>query len=165
MSRGSRNTVRSIVTAVLVIAGVAIAGGIGATVFFVRSRVYSEPARQEDASAQFDRARARFAGQTPLIELASDDQPILHRPPSTERHEIHALRALVYDPSKGTLSHMDLPGWLLRLTSAGGRVRLANLGVLNDEEQRVTLKDLEHQGPGVVLDVSRRGRRILVWTE
>jgi hypothetical protein len=161
----SRSTVRSVIFAILIIGCVVVVGGIGATVFFVRSRVYSEPARQEDASAQFERARARFAGTTPLIELASDDQPILHRPTAAARHDIHSLRALVYDPSKGTLAHMDIPAWLLRITSAGGRIRLANLGVLDDQEQRVTYDDLERQGPGVVLDFSRRGRRILVWTE
>ena len=161
----NNHTFRSTVIAVLVAGCLAVVVGIGATVIFVRSRVYSEPAKREDASVQFDQARARFAGRTPLIDLASDDQPVLHRPATTERHEIRALRALVYDPSKGTLSHMDLPGWLLRVTSAGGRIRLANLGVVDDRAQRVTYEDLERQGPGVVLDVSRRGRRILVWTE
>lgn len=161
----TRNTFRSVVIALLIVGSIVVVGGIGATVLFVRSRVHSARAKPQDAAGQFDQARARFAGTTPLIEIASDDQPILHRPATTGRHEIRALRALVYDPSKGTLSRMELPGWLLRLTSAGGRIRLANLGVLDDQEQRVTYDDLEHQGPGVVLDVSRRGRRILVWTE
>ena len=71
----------------------------------------------------------------------------------------------MYDPSKGTLAHMDLPGWALRVASAGGRFRLANLGMVDNEQQRVTYEDLEHQGPGLVLDATRRGRRILVWTE
>jgi len=156
-----RSTLRSVLIATAIIVCVAIAG----TVVYVRSRVHSEPMSQSDAAVQFERARSRFAGATPLIELASDDQPVLHRPSTTERHEIHSLRALVYNPSKGTLAHMDLPGWALRLAAVGGRFRLANLGIVDDEQQRVTYEDLEHQGPGVILDATRRGRRVLVWTE
>jgi len=29
----------------------------------------------------------------------------------------------------------------------------------------VTYEDLGHQGPGVIPDATRRGRRVLVWTE
>jgi len=160
-----RKTLRSVLIATAIIVCLAVAGGIAGTVVYVRSRVHSEPVSQSDAAVQFERARSRFAGATPLIELASDDQPVLHRPSTTERHEIHSLRALVYDPSKGTLAHMDLPGWALRLAAAGGRFRLANLGIVGDEQQRVRYEDLEHQGPGVILDATRRGRRVLVWTE
>jgi hypothetical protein len=165
MNTAKKGTLRSVLIATAIIVCLAIAGGIGATVVYLRSRVHSEPMSESAAAVQFERARSRFAGATPLIELASDDQPILHRPSTTERLDIHWLRALVFDPSKGTLSHMDLPGWALRLASAGGRVRLANLGIVDDQEQRVTYEDLERHGPGVVLDFTRRGRRILVWTE
>jgi len=52
--------------------------------------------------------------------------------------------------------------------SAGGRIRIANLDVLDDETGgKVTLEDLERHGPGLVLDVRRaRGsQQVLLWTE
>jgi len=158
---------KSTLAAAGIIAGVLVVGTIAATLLFVRSRVTTEPVPQDEALAELAQARTRFAGQTPLIELASDDQPILHPPAAAAPQALHALRALVYDPARGTLSRMDLPGWVVRAISVGGRVRLANLGVTeaSDTPQRLTLEDLERHGPGIVMDISRRRRQILIWTD
>jgi hypothetical protein len=73
-----------------------------------------------------------------------------------------------YDARAGHISRIDLPGWFVRAVSAGGRIRIANLGFSGDGDedmQRLTLEDLERHGPGLVLDLSRRGGRVLAWTE
>jgi hypothetical protein len=66
--------------------------------------------------------------------------------------------------------------------SAGGRVRLINLGMFGDDRDRITLEDLERHGPGLIFDVRASqvahivavsaifGRtspdsRVLVWSE
>jgi hypothetical protein len=72
-----RSTVRSVLIATAIIVCLVIAGGIGATAVYVRSRVHSEPMSKSDAAIQFERARSRSAGGTPLIELASDGRHIL----------------------------------------------------------------------------------------
>ena len=157
----------SIVVAATIIAGLVVAAFVGAAYVFMRTHVHTEAVQRQAALAEFAEARARFQGQTPLIELASDGQPILRREPAGPRTPLGTLHALGYDRQEGRLSRVDLPGWFVRAISAGGRIRLANLGIAEEggEAQRLTLVDLERHGPGLVLDVTQRGNRLLVWTE
>lgn len=168
MGGKAKKTWLSILIAAVIIIGVLAAAVVGGTAFFIYSHVNAKFIPLESAEQEFATSRARFANQQPLIELTADDEPILHRNASRPRHEIHSLHALVYDGRSRKLTHVDVPGWMLRLMSAGGRLRIANLDVLGDDHRgRVTLDDLERHGPGLVLDVTRaRGsQRVLLWTE
>jgi hypothetical protein len=167
MDNKTRKTWVSIVIASVIIIGLLAVGIVGGTAVFIYSHVTAKIIPQESAEQEFTTARARFVNQQPLIELTADDEPVLHRN-AGPRREIQSLHALVYDGRARKLTHLDVPGWLLKVMSAGGRIRIANLDVLDDDAGgRVTLEDLERHGPGLVLDLKRaRGsQHVLLWTE
>ena len=166
MDQKTKRTLISVLIAGVIIIGVLAIGVVGGTAFFFYHHIHARFTGQENADQTFAEARARFAGQTPLIELSRDDEAIVHHPSGT-RHEVQALHALVYDERSGKLTHVDVPGWLLRMMSVGGRVRLANADPFGDDEaMRLTLDDLERHGPGLIMDVKpRHGPQLLVWTE
>jgi len=168
MDAKTKKTWISIVIASVIIIGVLAIGIVGSTAFFISRHVNAKVIPQESAEQEFTATRARFVNQQPLIELTADDEPVVHRNTSGPRREIQSLHALVYDGRAHKLTHLDVPGWLLKVMSAGGRIRIANLDVLDDETGgKVTLEDLERHGPGLVLDVRRaRGsQQVLLWTE
>jgi hypothetical protein len=154
-----------LIAAVIIVGGLAVVVVGGTALFFYRhiDARFTDQARADEAFAQ---TRARFSGQEPLIELSRDDEPTVHHP-SGSRREVQALHALVYNETSGKLTHVDVPGWLLRMMSAGGRVRIANMEAFGDDETaKLTLEDLERHGPGLVMDARRhRGSQLIVWTE
>jgi hypothetical protein len=166
MDAKTKKTVIAVVVSVVLIVGLLAVGIVGGTAFFIYRHVNAQFTPQENAEQQFAAQRARFDGQQPLLEMSLGDEPTIHRTPAQPRRELKALHALVYDARSSKLTHVDIPGWLLQLMSGGGRIRIANLEMFDDDRDRVTLEDLERHGPGLVLDL-QRGRRtqVLVWTE
>jgi hypothetical protein len=166
MDQQTKRTLISVLIAVVIIIGVLAMTVVGGTAYFFFHHIDARFTTQQTADHTFEETRARFSGQQPLVELSSDDEPVVHHP-SGARREVHALHALVYDERSGKLTHVDVPGWLLRTMSAGGRVRIANMDAFGDDETaKLTLDDLERHGPGLVMDVRRhRGAQLLVWTE
>jgi len=168
MNQRTRKTWVSVVIAALIISVVVIVGFVAGVYVFFSSHLHGEDVAPAQASAQMETIRSQFSGATPLIEIASDGQPVLHRNTTAERRPVNVFHVVQYDSRAGHISRIDLPGWVVRAVSAGGRIRLANLGFSDDGDedvQRLTLEDLERHGPGLVLDVSRRGNRVLAWTE
>ena len=166
MDAKAKKTLISVVVAVVVIVGMLAAAVVGGTFFFIYRHVNARITPQETAEQQFAAERARFAGQPPLIEMTLGEDPVVHRDPSRPRQELKSLHALAYDTRQGKLTHVDIPGWLLRMMSGGGRIRIANLEMFDDDRDRVTLEDLERHGPGLILDIHRGGNsQVLVWTE
>lgn len=166
MDQKTKRTLISVLVAGVIIVGVLAIAVVGGTAFFFSRHIHGRITGQESADQTFAETRARFAGQTPLIELSRDDEAVVHHP-SGERHDVQALHALVYDERAGKLTHVDVPGWLLRMMSFGGRVRLANADPFGDDDTtKLTLDDLERHGPGLIMDVKpRHGSQLLVWTE
>jgi hypothetical protein len=161
----NRQTWVSILIAAVIVAAIAAIFAIGGIALFVHNHVKSEVVEVVSADTEFAKARARFAGKTPLFELRGNE-PVIHRDAAAPRREVQSLHVLAFDASQHKISRIDIPGWLLRVMSAGGHFRLANLDVFDsDEENRLTLEDLERHGPGLVLDAERRGGRALVWIE
>jgi len=166
MDAKTKKTILAVVIAMILIVGLLAGAVVGGTVFFIYRHVDSCVTTKETAEQQFAAQRAKFAGQQPLIEMPLGDDPVMHRDPSKPRRELQALHALVYDGREEKLTHVDIPGWLLRVMSGRGRIRIANLEMFDDDRDRVTLEDLERHGPGLIIDL-RRGRssQVLVWTE
>src|SRR5262245_59589080 len=92
------------VLAVIVMLGVAAIGG---TAYWVYSHVHTETVAQETAGDSFSRARARFSGQQPLIEIRDRDQVVIHRSDAAaatgEIPKLTTLHAMVYDPDEGRM--------------------------------------------------------------
>jgi hypothetical protein len=161
----NRQTWVSILIAALIVAAIAVIVAIGGIAMFVHNHVNSEVVEAASADTEFAQARARFAGKTPLLELRGNE-PVIHRDVTAPRREVRSLHMLAFDARQHKISRIDIPGWLLKMMSAGGRLRIANLEVFDrDEDNRLTLEDLERHGPGLVLDAERRGGRALVWIE
>ncbi|HEY6214157.1 MAG TPA: hypothetical protein VIW45_17805 [Vicinamibacterales bacterium] len=166
MDAKTKKTVIAIVVSAVVLVGLLAAAVVGGTAFFIYRHVNAQFTPAENAEQRFAAQRARFAGEQPFIEMTLGDDPIVHREPNKPRQELHSLHALVYDARAGKLTHVDIPGWLLRMMSGGGRIRIANLEMFDDDRDRVTLEDLERHGPGLLLDLHRgRASQVLVWTE
>lgn len=168
MDEKTKKTWVSVAIAAVIIVGVLAVAVVGGTALFFYRHIDARFTEQQNADHTFDEMRARFSGQQPLVELAHDDEPVIHRTQGESRHDIRALHALVYSQETGKLTRVDVPGWLLHLMSAGGRLRIANLDPFDGdaEQAKLTLEDLERHGPGLVLDIKRRrGSQVLIWTE
>jgi len=171
-NRNSRRTWVSVLIAAIIIVGILAVAAVGGTAYFFYRHINASFTPPEDADTEFAQARARFAGQKPLIEIRKDDEPILHRdvvpPRGAARTQLVALRVLAYDNRARKLVRVSIPFWLLRLAPSGRKVSFLNDSGIDFDSDRVhlTLEDLERRGPGLVLDqADRRGSQVLVWTE
>jgi hypothetical protein len=173
------------VSVMIVLAGIvavlAVAVTVSAIVLFLRY-VETRDVAWETASTEFEAERARFTGQQPLIEFRGLQTPIVRRTPFAPRRALRALHALAYSAPDGHLRRAVVPAAILRLLSAGGRIRFMDLGMFGDDRDRITLEDLERHGPGLILDTSGRSvgplaiadsifgtesqtSQLLIWTE
>ena len=171
MSQNNRKTWISVLIASVIIVGILAAAAIGGTAFFIYRHVNTEFTRTENADQQFKEARARFAGQQPLIEIRKDDdEPVLHREAlraAESSPKLETLRVLAYDTHAEKLVRVSLPFWLLRLAPSRHMTFLSDSGIDFDSDRvHITLDDLERRGPGLILDqADRRGSQVLVWAE
>jgi hypothetical protein len=151
--------------AILIIAVAVIAAAIGGGVYLFFKHVKTDLVAADAAAIAFERARVRFAGQQPLVEFPGPFEAVVHRDSAAPRRQVAALNILAYDPDAHKLVRTDIPGWVLRLMSVGGRIRLANLDLFGSDN-RLTLEDLERHGPGLVLEIQKKdGARVLVWAQ
>jgi len=170
MSQKTRRTWISVVIASVIIVGILAVAAIGGTAFFIYRHVSTQSAPNEKADETFAQARARFAGQQPLIEIRHDDDPVLHReaiPAEMPAEKLETLRVLAYDTHEERLVRVSIPFWLLRMAPSRHVSFLSDTGIDFDSDRlRLTLDDLERRGPGLILDqADRRGSQVLVWTE
>lgn len=151
--------------AILVVIGLGLVGGAA---YFISRHVHAQLVSSESAEEQFARARARFAGQTPLIEMAGGGDPVVHRTPdAAPGAPIEVLHAMVYSPVSRKLVRVNVPMWLLRMMPTHNRFSFVNGDVDFDSGRtRITLEDLDRHGPGLILDgEDRHGAHVLVWAE
>src|SRR5262245_66298930 len=97
-SRSTRRTWVSVLIASVTIVGVCAIAVVGGTAYFSYRHINASFTPPENADTEFAQARARFAGQKPLIEIRKDDEPILHREggtrPDASRQPLVSLRVL-----------------------------------------------------------------------
>jgi hypothetical protein len=161
----AKTTWISIIIAAVIVVGMLAVATVGGTALFIYRHIQTQFTSADSAEQQFAEARARFAGQQPLVEMRND-QPVLHRSPSAPRRDLRALRAIAYDPRAHKLVHIEVPMWLLRLIPSGHAIHISDVEEFDDDRARLTLEDLERHGPGLVLDIKRlRSGQVLVWTE
>jgi len=165
----SRKTWVSVLIASVIIIGILAVAIVGGTAFFIYRHIDARITPIESAEQQFTAARARFKGQTPLIEMRAE-QPVVHRPAPGPRHDLKTLHALAYDARAQKLVHIRVPVWLLRFMPTDNSIHLSDLDDFDvdfdSRRTRLTLEDLERHGPGLVLDLTKhRYNQVLVWTE
>jgi hypothetical protein len=164
----TKRTWISIVVGLLIILFVMAAVLIGSAIFYVRRHVRAEFVTTAVGTETFDQARARFAGQQPLIEMREHDAPIIHRRTAVSTAPLQSLNILAFDTRAGKIVRVSVPFWVLRM-APGKRFNLGSNGGIEFDSERthLTVDDLEQAGPGLLLDgVDPRGQaRVLVWTE
>ena len=140
------------------------------TAFFIYRHVHTQFVQTEGADRQFAEARARFAGQQPLIEMRHGDEPVLHKemiPNTMPAAKLDTMRVLAYDTRANKLVNVSIPMWLLRMAPSNKFSFMKDNGIdFDSDRMRISLDDIERRGPGLILDqAERRGSQVLVWTE
>lgn len=157
-----------VVVAIAIVATLGVLAIAGVGFYIVTQHIETTAASQADAAREFERVKARFGGQTPLVELDADGQFVrahTDRPPPADVRAPETLHLLAHDPSDGRIVRFHLPFWLLRLRAANTTIDL-NGNRMNLEDLRLSVEDLERHGAALVVDhQSADGERVLVWSE
>jgi hypothetical protein len=166
----TKKTWISVVIAAVIIVGVLAVSAVGGTAYFIYRHVHTQFTPTESADRQFAEARARFAGQRPLIEMRDGDEPLLHReeiPKTMPAAKLETMRVLAYDTRANKLVNVSIPMWLLRMAPSNKFSFMKDNGIDFDSDRvHISLDDIERRGPGLILDqAERRGSQVLVWTE
>jgi hypothetical protein len=169
MSTNKRTWVSVLIAAVIIV-GILAVSAVGGTAYFIYRHVHTQFTPNDNAEQQFAAARARFAGQQPLIEIRKNDEALLHReviPKTMPATKLDTLRVLAYDTHAAKMVNVSIPMWLLRLAPSNKFSFLNDNGIdFNSDRVHITLDDLERRGPGLLLDqADRRGSQVLIWTE
>src|SRR5438309_46334 len=96
----TKRTWISVAIAAVIVIGILAATAVGGTAYFIYRHVHTEFTPAESADQQFAVARARFAGQRPLIEMRRDGEPLLHKemiPKEMPAARLDTMRVLAYD--------------------------------------------------------------------
>lgn len=160
-------------TWVWVLVGIAVVCVLGvialaAAGFYLVSRhVETQAMTPAGAAAEFEAARSRFEGQTPLVELDEAGRFVrahTERPVPVEAQPAAYLHLLAFDPSDERMVRFRVPFWVLKMQ---GNVRVELNGrQLRLDDLKLTAADLERYGPALVVDhTAPSGERVLVWSE
>src|SRR5512140_3101121 len=146
----NKKTWISILIASVIIVGVLAVSAVGGTAYFIYRHVNTQFTPTENADQQFAAARARFAGQQPLIEMRKGDEPVLHReliPKAMPATKLDTLRVLAYDTRANKLVNVSIPMWLLRMAPSNKFSFMKDNGIDFDSDRvHITLDDIERRG-------------------
>lgn len=145
-------------------------GLVGSCVYLLTRQVSVQTMSRSDGAQEFDKLRAQFDGQKAFIELPDEDSdavPVVHRELATHpTGQISVVHVRVWAPRDGKLVRVDLPMWMLRLTGSKPITIETGEGSFGRMSLKVTAEDIDRRGPGLLIDhASRRGERVLAWTE
>ena len=121
------------------------------------------------AEHEYSELRSHFQGQSPLIEMDTDNPGSVKVNRHLEKmpgRQVERIKVYAWTPKEGKVLRLTLPIWLLRLKSTSGTVKWDwNLNV-RFEDLDLTLEDIELHGPGLLLDMEDlNGNRLLAWSE
>jgi hypothetical protein len=156
-----------IIVGVAVFCVLALVAVVGGAFFYMSQHIETKSATPASAAIEFDAVRSGFAGQRPLIELDRNGQFLranTDRQPPANAHPPDQLRILAFDPSDQRIVQVNVPFWLLRMKARNATIDL-NGNRMDLEDLRLTVHDLERQGPALIVDhQAADGDRVLVWS-
>src|SRR5687767_4569604 len=145
--------------------GLVAVAGLG--FYFVSQHIDTKAATPAGAAREFEAVKSGFKGQKPLIELDSRGKFLrTNTVRSTTGHPTvpDQLNLLAFDPSDGRIVRFSIPFWLLRLKKGGATIDL-NGYLMDLDDLRLTVYDLERYGPSLIVDhLAPDGDRVLVWS-
>jgi len=147
--------------ALIAVALVALAG-TGA--YFVLRHMEKRAGSEAEAVKAIDAVKARFPPRPPLVELADPRRADIriNRPADASAVSVDTIHVINWQKDTGELSRTEVPLWLMRFSSVN---ILSQLGIA-PQKFRLTVRDVERYGPGVVVDYGSPGaHRVLVWVE
>ena len=151
---------------VIGVLGLITMAGIG--FYFFSRHIDTREVTPASAAAEFDKIKAEFAGQKPLIELdrrGNVRKAHTDRPAPANAQPPDYLHVLAFDPSDGRMVRFNLPFWLLRMKAGNATIDL-NGNRMDLEDLRLTVEDLERFGPTLIVDhQAPDGDRVLVWSK
>jgi hypothetical protein len=157
-----------VIVGIVGIGVVCVVAVAGAGFYFFSQHFNAKVATPATAAQEFERVKAQFIGQKPLIELDERGHFLRSnpdRPTNLEARRPDQLHVLAFDPHDERIVRVTIPFWLLRFKSRGARVDF-NGGRLDLEDLKLTVEDLERFGPTLIVDhKSNRGERVLVWSQ
>jgi hypothetical protein len=141
-------------------------------VAFVAWHRDATPVTVTAAQAEFDRLRARFAGQTALVDMQARSS----RSPATAANArpLRVFHTVIFDRRGGDrLVEVSVPFWLGRTYARhdGSFAWLGELTFLDDTEfdpepLRLSIDEIERHGPGLLVDYRHPGGgQFVAWVE
>jgi hypothetical protein len=142
----------------------------GAAFFFQHHK--SEGTSAQMAQAEFQRLRARFAEQRPLLDML-ERQPVNDVGSVQSGAKLHSFNTVIFDTRGGNrLVRIKVPYRFARLFGRGEGFRwLGQLTFLDDTEFdpepiQLSLAQVEQHGPGLVADYRHpSGGQFIAWVE
>jgi len=143
---------------------------VGVTFFFRHHR--SEMASTQAAEAEFQRLRARFGDQLPLLDMR-ERRPITDVRASPASARLRSFHTVIFD-TRGArrIVRITVPYWFGRLFGRGAGFRwLGELTFLDDTEFdpepiQLSFDQVERHGPGLMVDYRHSsGGQFIAWVE
>jgi hypothetical protein len=136
---------------------------VGAGFYLVSRHLNAREVTAAQAEAEFAAVRARFKDQPPLLEFKHDK---LYTGKLEERAGTYSgplptvINVLAWQKGESKRVHLSIPLWLLHMK---GKMTLKGeeLGL---ERMDLSVDDIEHAGPALLIDHSDGRARLLVWT-
>jgi hypothetical protein len=154
----------------LIMAGIAIVGGLGYSLY-QQVGMHATFVKAEDAARQLDAIRATLPGQPKItIKKTDDGSPdLVLAKPAASPVPLTSLHVAAYDPSNDKLVQLTIPFWVLRMMPEGQHFKVNGEEVLNHlstPSGKLTAKDIEALGPGLLVDDDRPDHtRVIIWSE
>jgi hypothetical protein len=156
-----------VIVAIIVICVLGVVAMAGLGFYLFTKHFDTKVATVATAGVEFERAKAQFIGQKPLIELdergrflrANSDRPARGNTKTPTQ-----IYVLAFDPDDERIVKVTIPFWLLRF-HPDAKIDL-NGGRLELDDLKLTVEDLERFGPTLIVDLKTHdGERVLVWSQ
>ena len=151
-------------------AGLMLAAGIRA-ILFVYQHVQEQTVTSEAARSELTAVEARFAGETPLIDVRDGHGLAVRRTNREASRDATRLRAVIYDAATNRIVRDDLPLAVLDVFKGAGFRYVGELtplrGDTDFERDRIdlTLDDIRHHAGLVLNHRHETGSQIVIWAE
>jgi hypothetical protein len=157
---------KTILLAIVAIAGVLAIAVAGAGIWIVRSLVENVSMNEAAATRSFDDVRARFGDSGPVVTLR-DGPVLLRRPPETQPADtLKTLHILRWDRGAERMSRIDLPFSLLRMRDGLFRLKAEPNASGLSFSTSLRVADIERYGPALLVDDhTPNGDRVLIWSD
>jgi hypothetical protein len=143
---------------------VAIVALAGTGMYFVFRHMENRAGSEAEAVQTIDAVKARFGSRPPLVEIIDPQRADIriNRPAEADAAPVDTIHIINWKGDSGELIRTDVPLWLMRFST----LNIASQLGIAPAKFRLTVSDIEHYGPGIVVDYARQGAfRMLVWVD